>query len=310
MEDEEYEKALAYAEQLLLNPHATPHDMLRVYMQVLAARFELGEFYGAQVAGQLARQIALELQEWDHFGHICLHLGTAYDRLRQPEKALATYYEYLASIRLYDDALKYEGTVLFNIGIIHTTGNHSDEAFDMLRQAEDAANRAKNERQAHGIRHALIGACLQSGRLQDIPPLLAKCAAYLRRFPDAAEHHPSVLWHHVLRVRYAMDTGRMSRALKIAQRGLRLCETEPRYNHRFHMLVAGIHQNQGRMRLALEHGIQARAAAIAARRYDLEYDAGLYMYGLLAAHPETLDTDSHASSEEWVVLPLSKEEEV
>jgi len=308
VEDQDYQRALAYAEQLLLNPDATPYDMLRVYEQVLKARLESDEFYGAQVAGELALKMAEELNEWDRYGHVALMLGVASDRLRQHDKALECYHDYLSHLTSYTNSSRFEALVLYNIGTIYNISDRREEALRMFRRAEEAANRANNERQAHGIRHALIDAYLRCDKLDEIPPLLAKCAWFLRSHRGVSNWRRSFLWHHILRTRYALGTNRLGRAMKVAERGLVCSASEPEYKHRFHMLIALIHERQQQPVLALEHAMQARVTAIQARRYDLEYDAGLYVYGLLATHSDSVGFSAHRFSEVWdMSLPKFKE---
>lgn len=299
IQDREFEKALASAEQVLLNPDNTAWDLMAVYSYLCHARCKTGEFYGAQVAGQLAVKMAQELKAWDYFGYSSLWLGVCYDRLRQPDNAIATWYDYLAHLPSYRGAAKYHVIVFFNIGLVTVQTGRIEEGLNMLRKAENAANKAKDYRKAHGIRHALIDAQLRYGQLDEIPALLAKCAYYLRHNPTVTSYTQSLVWHLVLRIRYALATKRPHRALRLANRGICMTANLPAQGYHFRHLGAQAYEQLGDLRMAMVEGVQARAAAIEARRFDLEYDVTNYIYGLLSNHPDLGDRFGSYHDEAW-----------
>lgn len=289
VEEKQYEKALAYAEQLLLNPDNSAWEMMAIYSALCEVRCETGEFYGAQVAGQLAVKMARDLEAWDYFGKASGWLGLCYDRLRQPENALSAWYEYLAYVPFYSKALKHHVTVLYNIGIVQAQAGRHQESLRTLQQAADVANAVRDHRKAHGIRHAMIDAHLRYGQIEQIPALLAKCAHFLRHNPKTPTHTQSLLWHLVLRVRYALATHRPRRALRVAQRGIRLEKTLPETSemvYHLHRLSALAYEQLNNLRSCLEEGVRARAVAIEFRRYDLEFEITDYIYGLISSHPD------------------------
>lgn len=287
----EWDRALALAEQLLLNPDNTPWDLMVIYTMVTEARYETGEFYGAQVAGQLAVKMSRELEAWDYYGHATLCLGVAYARLRQPEQAISTWYEYLAYVPHYTWALRHHVQVLFNIGVVAAQNDRREEALRTLQRAAEVANASNAERWAHTIRHVLIDTYLRYQQLDQIPPLLAKCAHYLRHNPAVYDYTYSFLWHLIYRIRYALATHRPFRALKVARRGLQMAKDYPQlqFQFQFHMLQARAYEQLNDTRTAMEEAVKARVAAMEARRFDLEYEVANYMYGLLSSNPDLMD---------------------
>ncbi|MFZ5823571.1 MAG: hypothetical protein ACOY94_04450 [Bacillota bacterium] len=288
VEDREYQKALDYAEQLLLDRENKQWDLMVIYSLLCQARFETGEFYGAQVAGQLAMKMAAELESWDQYGKAALWLGVCYDRLRQPENALAVWYDYLAYVPHYQEAKKHHVVVLFNMGLVAAHTGRFEEAIRMFNKAADVAHTHNDHRKVHGIRHALIDAHLKHGHLETIPSLLAKCAHYLRHNPGARDHKQSLMWHLVLRVRFALATRRPKRAKQVASRGLHMT-VDPDLMYQFRMLLAQAYEQLGDARLAMAEGVQARAVAIQARRYDFEFEITNYIYGLLSLRPDLVE---------------------
>ncbi|MFZ5816878.1 MAG: hypothetical protein ACOY93_16550, partial [Bacillota bacterium] len=302
VEDKEYEKALEYAEQLLLNPENKPWDMMVIYAMLLQARFETAEFYGAQVAGQLAVKMAQDLEAWDYYGTSTLCLGTSYDRLGQKENALSAWYDYLAHVTLYRYDLKpmHHVMVLYNIGLVLAELERFEESLVTLRKAAETAMHYNNQRAAHGIRHALIDAHLKFGRVEEVPRLLAQSAHYLRHNTGVVDYMQSLLWHQVLRVRYAVETHRLKRAAKVAERGLRLAEGWPNVLYQMHLWLARIHEQSGDIRRALQEALHARTVAMSSRRFDLEFAAANYVYGLLSSHGDLAGSFVTDDSEAWV----------
>lgn len=288
----EFVQAAMYAEKLLLRPENTPWDLMAVYSSLCQIRCETGEFYGAQVAGELAVKMAQELKAWDYYGHSTVWLGVSYSRLRHPESALGAWYDYLAQFSHYSKATEYHVTVLFNIGLVAVSLNREEEGLRMLWRAVDAAA-VKDERKSHGIRHALVDTYLRVGQLEQIPELLAKCAHYLRHNPTADSYKQSLVWHLILRVRYAMATNRPLRALSVASRGLRETSDLPALRHHFHKLRALAYEAIGDLLSAMMEGVRARSAAIESRRFDLEFEISNWLYGLMTDNPglsEQIDT--------------------
>lgn len=299
VEEKEYEKALAYAEQLLLDPNISSWNLMVVYSMLCVARCETGEYYGGQVAGQLAVKMAQALEAWDYYGSSAVRLGVCYDRLRQPENAIAAWYDYLTHLRSYSKALVYHTTALYNIGLVLGSLGRYEESILTLQQAAEVAQATRDPRKAHGIRHALIDAHLRYGKLDQVPALLAKCAHYLRNNPSVAKHTLSGLWHIVLRVRYALATNRVSRAFRVAQRGLRLAEGWPHVIFALRMLMARGYEQMGDFRSAMEEALHARRVSMDARRFDLEYTAANYMYELLNSYPDLTDSLRDIVFENW-----------
>lgn len=296
VEDGEYHKALDYAEQLLLNPGNSNWDMMEIYTLVCRARYRTGEFYGAQVAGQLAVEMARKLEAWDHFGKAAAWLGVSYERLSQPENALVAYYDYLAHVPFYKEASEYHVMVLYNMNIVQGQIGQHEESLRTLQKAAALADALNDQRKAHGIRHAFINALLRYGKFDQVPELLAKSAYYLRHNATAPDYMQSLLWHQVLRVRFALATNRLQRAIRVARRGLRLANGWPDVSYELHLMLAQVHERLGELHLALREAVRARSIAIGARRFDLEFGAANYVYGLLNLHSDLME---RASLEDW-----------
>lgn len=281
--DGEYGKALTLAAQLLLNVENTAFDLLRLNNAFLRSRFETGEYHGAVVSGQLALKLAIDLEAWDYHGHVCQYLGLSHYRLCQWDKAMDYWFQYLSHRNCYGEALRHEVAVWYNQGVIYYQNGDTARAMDAFRKAIETATRNGNDRQVHGLQHALIGAYMGLGELQMVPGLLAKCLYYLRHNPTAPDYDQSRMYHYCLRVEFCLKTGRFMQAKRLALFGLRLCRDWPRGKYEFWLLLAKISKAEADITAAIGHAVMARNSAIECRRFDLELEAAEYMYELMSA---------------------------
>lgn len=294
VEDREYQKALAYAEELMLKSDQTAMELLAINTAILVCRCRLDEFYGALVPGQFCVKLARDLEAWDYYGMACSFLGVAYSRLRQFESAITSLWDYIEKIPYYKDALRFEVRTWYNLGIIYTAVGDRWNSSQALSRALEAASRSGNEREAHGIRQALIQARIESNQLELIPVLLAKCLHYLRSQPEGLDIRESRLWHFKLRAEFALATNRLGRATAVATRVLNQCEDHSLFQFYFHMLLARIAQRSGNAIEALGHCLAARIHAVRCRRFDLESTAVEFIYDVTQAEPIDLhDVDAH-----------------
>lgn len=258
---------------------------MEIYTLLVEARCETGEYFGAQVAGELAVKMAKELEAWDHHGRSTPWLGYTFLVLRQHENALSVLYDYLSHIQYYKAALEYHVVVMYNIGHAEGLLGRYDASLHMYQKAEELAERLQDKRKAHGIRHALIDAHLRYGQLDQVPPLLAKCSSYLRQNPDTPNNFKSKAWNQVLRVRFALATNRLERAFSVAKRGLLMARGWPDILFDLHMLMAQGYERLGKVHAAMEEALRARGVSMEAKRFDMEFTAANYVYGLLSSHP-------------------------
>lgn len=289
VEDREYDKALAYAEQLLLNREVQPNELMVINCMMARARVMKTEFHGAIISGVLSLRLAKDLEEWDYHGLSCLALSASYIMLRQFAEASDICYEYLAYLPMYSKASsQFEVRIWYNLGIIHNRLGNGHEAIRSLHRAVEAARRLENDRDMHRVRHALIGAHLVTQDYRAVPGLLAKCLKYLRNNAQEPGGYESKLWHFVLRSEFGLATNRLSRADLVANHGLRLASGYPRHQFQFHLILSRIAYVKGQLKQALGHTLSARVYAIRCHRFDLETEASELMYELATKQPGVL----------------------
>jgi tetratricopeptide (TPR) repeat protein len=263
-------KALVYAEHLLNNQDNDSRDLLIINHSILHAKYNLGDFEGALAPGEFSVALAKENGEWDYHGSVCLTLGSSYYRLRQVDKAMVWWYQYLEYLSYYSRAAKEEALAWFNLGMGHKSLGDNGKAATAFERGISAANRLKNDRFAHGIRQALIETHIASNNMRDVPKLLSKCAFYLRHNRDTLMSRESHLFHLKLRAEFALATKRFGRATAVALRGLRESEGLFEMQAYFHFLLSQIAYASKENIYALGHVQAARNLSIMCKRSDLE----------------------------------------
>lgn len=288
IESRQWEQAIRYAEEILLQGNCSQRDIMVTNRCLLTARIETGEVNGALVAGQMAIQMALDLQEWDYYGTCCVDMGLTHVRLQQSDLANHYYYEYLAKLPYYVHALRWEADVCYNLGRNQASAGQIQEAIQSFERALRAADRTGDSRVAHGVRHALIETYIKAGEVGPVPQLLARCAHYLRHHPRARDIRQSRLYHLDLRAQFALLTNRFDRALAIALRGLQESEGDPQHQYDFHMVLARIALRTKFVQVAFGHLLAARVYSVRCRRYDLEARVSEHMYKIMKDTPNVL----------------------
>jgi tetratricopeptide (TPR) repeat protein len=273
IESKDFEKALALAEQLLLDGTSNPKHLVAIHSAIVDARVQLKDYTGAIVAGEVVVRLAWEIREWDYFGGACMNMGAAYYYLRDWGQAINAWTGFLTALTWYHKCSAFEATVRYNLGLARNAIGDFREACHSMEQAISAANRLGNERFANGIRLALVGALLKAGNLNPIPRLLAECGQYIRTHHDNIEVHDSGLWHISLRIEYTFTTGRLDKARRLALRAV--FNPDARSDHRFsfHMMLARVAHRRGREVEALGHALAARIHAERCHRHDLLVEA-------------------------------------
>jgi tetratricopeptide (TPR) repeat protein len=284
--DKEWQKALAYAEQLLLSTHNSPADVVAINCAIMTCRYFLKDYNGAVVAGQLALRLAADCREWDYYGVACLDLGASFMITGRHEQAADVFYGYLAKLSKYTAASIHEPKVWFNLGRVYSHMGDNPQSLHALRRALDAAVSLGNQRYANGIRQALADAHIQAEQFRNVPRLLAQCGRYLRENPSLPDSSESQFWYLKLRIDYLLATHRLRRASAIALLGIENYEGEPRYQFFFHMQLARIARRMGSMHDALGHSIAGRIYAAHSGRADLEAEAADLIYELTTGNSQ------------------------
>lgn len=273
VEEERFAEASRLATKIMAQNHQNPEEMVVLYRLVLNIRANLGELQGAVSAGAVAVDMAAAYGLWDVYGAACVDLAAAYGRLGHHSEAATSIYRYLEHLNLYHSAKEHEALAWFNLGKHHTMEGRTSQATEAYHNALLAADRLKDGRTAHGIRQALLDAYLKALDLTHVPRLLVKCAHYIRRFPDAPYVDHSRLYHVKLRARYALLTGRLSRAKTLALYGIILAREDARHLYDFHLILSEVFRGNELTDLAIDHAFAGRAYAVILRRADFEAGA-------------------------------------
>jgi tetratricopeptide (TPR) repeat protein len=273
IDSKEFEKALAFAEQLLLAGTSNPKQLVAIQSAIVDSRLQLKDYGGAIVAGEIAVRLAMENREWDCFGVTCMNMGVAYYYLRDWGQAINAWTAFLTALTWYHKCSAFEATVRYNLGLAQNAVGDFKQACHSMEQAISAAKRFGNEDFAHGIRLALVGALLKAGTLNPIPRLLAQCGRYIRTHRDNIEVHDSGLWHISLRVEYTFTTGRLDKARRLALRAVFNPDARSDHQFSFHMLLARMAHRRRCEVEALGHALAARIHAEQCHRHDLLVEA-------------------------------------
>lgn len=276
VEEKKYREALKEAERLLQST-TDPREIVWIQVAQVTSHCLLGEVDVSLAGGEAAIKMAESLGEWDAYGILSLYVGVAYARLGQQMETAERMYDFLGKLHLYEKALKYEYNAWYNLGIAQFLEGHADEGTRALTNALKAAHGRGEHRYAHGVRQSLINASLQAGLVENVPRLLAQCAAYLRRFPVMPDHLLSWAYHVKMRGEHALATGRLARARMLLSRALLRVEGEPSLEFLFHILLAKVARQMGNCKVALDHGLAARTCAVLCHRPDLESEAALLL---------------------------------
>jgi tetratricopeptide (TPR) repeat protein len=278
-------KALVYAEHLLNNQDNDSRGLLFINYSIMCARFYLGDFEGAIASGEFTVALAKEIGEWDYHGTACLMIGASYYYLRQVDKAMVWWYQFLEHLSYYSSVARDEVLAWYNLGMGHKSLGDNGKAATAFERGLHAANRLRNDRFAHGIRHALIETHIASNNMRNVPKLLSKCASYLRHNSDALMSRESHLFHLKLRAEFALATKRFGRATAVALRGLRESEGLFEMQAYFHFLLSQIAYAKKGNIYALGHVQAARNFSIMCKRSDLESIYTTQLHTILRNNP-------------------------
>jgi tetratricopeptide (TPR) repeat protein len=282
--DKEWQKALDYAEKLLLTTEHSTKDMVAIECAVLGSRLQLGDYTGAVVAGETALRLASDIKEWDYFGLACMDLGVAYYYLGDLDQAIYFWLEFLTGLMFYKRSAQYEARVRYNVGLLQTARGDFAAACRTMEEALYAAHRLGAEQLAQGIRLALVGSLLKAGQLQRIPRLLAQCGRYVRYHRDTSGMRETELWHKKARIEYTVETNRVAKARRLALQALIESEERPRHQFVFHMMLARMALQLCCEEEAAGHAVAARIEAIRCHRQDLQSEADEFLYQFMTSH--------------------------
>lgn len=286
--DGKYREAIKLAEQILSNGVETPAQLVAVQSALVAAHCRLGEWEAALAPGEAALALAQEIGDWDAYGKTAMFVSTAYSRLGQEETAVARTYDFIAHLGQYHDAASFETLAWFNLGGSFLKLGRPADAAESFKRGLAVASRRGDHRNAHGLRHALIGAALKAHDHEQIPRLLAQSLAYLLQNPEGPKVQESWLHHLRLRAEYALATGRSQRAAAVALRGLERAHGALDYACWFHVVLAQVAAERNSPSEGFGHALAAQALARTSGRPDLESAASEVMYQISHAFPDAV----------------------
>lgn len=284
LDEEQWDKVLKYAEQLLFRGSSLGAvDLAWINYATAKAKNEKDEFFAAIPPGELARKLAKDAGLWDLHGRTMLTLAYSYYHTRQYEQSLNCAYEFLTSIGFYDNALDVEHGVWMLIGLSRLTLGDHRQAYQAFQRSAEAATRLGDSRRAFVAQHHALE-CLYHIDPGRIPELLFQCACHVRGHPEDT----IVLTLYLQdRATYELHRKRYARAMALCRKALRIPHTTPymiswaKYN--CNMLLAATHRQMGNLQLALGHAMTARMAAIQGKLFHLEFEAASIIHELLTS---------------------------
>jgi hypothetical protein len=289
-----YAKALTYAEYVFNNQDNDSRGILIINHSIAQARYCLSDFEGAIAPGELTVALAKELGEWDYHGKACLIIGASYYYLRQVDKAMVWWYQFLEHLSYYASVARDEALAWYNLGTGHKSQGENRKAAAAFKRGLSAAEGLGNDRLAHGFRQALIETYIASNNTGAVPELLSKCAFYLRHNRDALLSRESRLYHLKLRAEYALQTNRFSRATAVALRGLGESEGLFDMQAYFHLLLSQIAYASKGSIFAVGHIQAARKLSILCKRFDIESICSAQLHTILRSNPGIIrDSNSY-----------------
>jgi len=303
VEDGDYNAAIECAERLMLSGDNSAIELARIHCGLLISRYQTDQFYAASVSGQLALNLARELEEWDLLGRCCFWLGCTYHRLGNPQLAISTLLQYFNYKIYYSASASLEPLIWVNIGIFHTKMDDPTGAIGYLKRAVEAA-RARGDSYIHNAsRHALVEAYVLKGDLRSVPRLMAESLHFLRHNEDKWFAADSYLWHMLIRAKYAVQRNLVDRAIAIATRALKGSENRNNQQFYLNMLLAGLFMKKGLINEAFGYSLSARICAIRGKRYDFESQAMDLIYQMtsetgldsITVSSEFIFDEAHAS---------------
>lgn len=290
MQDEDWRAAQRYAEELLRRHDLAEADIARIYYALANARFAARDFDGAAFAGNIVLAITERLQMWDLFGQTCLNLSATYHGMGDITNAEEMVHRLLEKIDHCSERAPWlEATAWFNMGTFHFTSNRHVDAERCFQFSLEAARRRGLTRYAHGVRQAMVETYLQLGLVERVPSLLAHSAHYLRHCDTTVpQYRQSVLFHYLLRIKYAMKTNKLRRARVLALRALTNAVGEPRHQFDFHMQLAQLASRAASIGEAIGHSLAAQVYAAQCNRHDLEREAVTFLHNITVDNPDIL----------------------
>lgn len=284
VEEEKWDDARRYAEQLLSSRDNTPRGLLIIYYTLLTSNFRSARYEAAIPPGSIVVPLASELAEWDYYGLACITMGAAFYYLNQEQQALEWWLKYFAGIPHYKRAAREEALIWYNIGLAYNKMDNGEEASSALLRGVEVAERAGNTRFAHGIRHALIDVYLKDKRPSQVPLLLAQCGKYLRDQPDKE----SQLLYQGLRAKHALMTRRFSRARAVALKGLYAADGHLGSQSELHIVLAKVASEMGFVLESLGHALAAQSLANMCQSQYLASEATQIIYSTVRDRPDAV----------------------
>ncbi|HEY8347465.1 MAG TPA: hypothetical protein VIL07_09380 [Symbiobacteriaceae bacterium] len=285
MESGQYEECLAEAAALLEKGEQSPESLARIYGAICRSHLALGEYWAAVEAGEQAAALAQEAGAPDVRGAALADLGTALARVREYQRALQRFQEYLAGLDEYTAARCLEGEVRQRMAEVLDRCGRPAEALKACRAARDWFRRYGDERSAALCSRTMMRLCLETARPQEAVRHLAAVGRYAAKNP---EDHRFVCDYLMDRAVLLLALGDAHSAAGEAFRALEHAGDRLDQVARCQLLLARCALVEDLPREALTFALAARISAIDGRVYDLEMEASDLLFRLLRTHGERL----------------------
>lgn len=279
LEQEEYPRCAALADELLVDQSLPGPMRARVAHAACRARLGLADFFAAVEMGELAAREALGSGEYDVLGQVFLDMGAALGAVREYKLARNCGEEYFRHKPYYQDALQFEGRVLFNHATYFSKLDEWEEAahvYGLCRQwhwerGELAESDEARRRQAECLIHL--------GQTEEATRLLIEGEQYVSEASRYAQVEQALLWALCHMLQGDADSGASA-----AMKALDAAGDHEELQARAHLSLLASAEMKGSAKDAIGFALAARVAAIDARRYDLEFEASEALFRLLRHH--------------------------
>lgn len=280
----EYRRSLELAEVELLKTAGDLHSLARLNYIIFFCRMKLGDLVACISSGLLALTLAQRLGNTDLEAGALVNLGWAYNRCRKYEEALAFFYDYVTLNQRTGVAPFREELAWRGIGLSLSNQMRSAEAIKAHERVVAIVSR-------HGKREDELRAVLDlvsirlGGAATDPEQFLPGTKELLQTVRSELKQDPALIaleTLYLVQVAYYYLYGkRYGRAIVVAHRGLQLSKGDKYLEYRFHMILYRAYSAVQNHKDAFGHALAARMAAIADRRYDLEFEAAEQMATVL-----------------------------
>lgn len=284
LDEGQWDKVLKVSEQLVRRGGYAAVDYAEINYAICRARAFRQETQRAIPAGELAKRLCLDTQQWDLLGKVVLVLGVSYNRMRSYDRSLATLYEYFGYMNQYETAQSLVGRVWHNIGHNLFGTGRVREAADAFRRAREGYRQTGDEHWYFYATHELVE-CLLSTDLSAVPALLAELRSFLHTHPTILDCRPS---YYLRRARHALHVKAHWWAASLCLSGLAGPPVHAEVKFKLHLTLSEALAALGDYKDALGHALAARMEAIRCSYFNLEFLAVEAMYDLMSKQGESV----------------------